>query len=175
MMASDLLEKGISMDVLISVLNGAPLWVWGVLIYLIFIGIRSSKTYTISLAVMPILPTVLFIWLISDLFEYEDMSLLLLYFIIGLIVGVILGFYFLYQKIIDIDRKANTITFEGTWMLLALLMIIFMIKYAFGYMNAVNHPFIVRYSWLELVVSGFISGIFIGRLSKNYYRYFTRK
>ena len=59
-------------------------------------------------------------------------------------------------------------------MLLVLLMIIFVIKYAFGYMNAVSHPLVVRYSWLELVVSGFISGIFIGRLSKNYYRFFTR-
>lgn len=155
---------------IVEMVKGTPWYVFGIFAYLMFIGIKSTKSYTVSIFTMSIMPFTLLVWLGKSVLNYPSPLKVFYFFIGAFYIGIILGNFYLYQKAI-VNRKAKTATFEGTWILLPLFMSIFVIKYAFGYMYAIQHPFILAYPWAELAVSSCVTGILIGRLIKVYFAF----
>jgi len=155
--------------VLMGMLKGTPWYVYGIFVYLLFIGIRSMRPYALQLKVLFILPVALCAWMLVPVFKYHD-PFMFVYFMAGIGLGFIVWRLLPVQKFV-IDLVTRTVTYEGTWTMLPLFMSIFVVKYMFGYMHATQAQFIVTYPWAEYVVAGCIAGIFVARTLHVYYHY----
>jgi len=157
-------------NVLMGMLKGTPWYVYGIFAYLMFIGIKSTKSYTVPALMIYILPIAMTIWIVAGLPTYQGSAAMSPYFCVGVVVGMLIGYILLSQRA-TVNREMRTVTFEGSWVVLPLLMSVFVVKYFFGYMHATNSQFIVNYPWVEFAVSGCIAGIFVGRLLHIFFKF----
>lgn len=165
------------MEFIWQTLINTPWWVYALLVYLIIIGIKSSKTQVISLKklfIIPVLFTVLSIHTLltsvkTDFFTISCWA-------IAMIIGIILGWLQIYRYQIKIDKTKQLVQVPGNWTTLIIILLIFASKYYFGYELAVD-PQMLTQTWFEvslLAVTGICAGLFVGRLSCYIYRMQTQ-
>lgn len=82
------------MDNLFQVIIGTPFWVWGVLIYILFVGLKAARTQVISLPKLFIIPVILVgtkyqLFLSGNSF---NIIIYLLFIIIGFYIGILIGY-----------------------------------------------------------------------------------
>lgn len=153
---------------------GAPWWVYIIFAYLLAIGIWSLRPRTTSIYRFLMIPSILFLWSIYVLYlkVMERFSLLLIpFWAIALAIGIYLGVLVVRSWPIRGDRLKGQITFPGNYSTLILLMIVFIIHFVFGYIEATMTR--IPY-WLRLVdvlTSSLIAGFFSGRALVFFYRY----
>ena len=160
------------METLIEILEETPLWVYLTFIYLLYTGIKASQRRTLSLPKLFILPTLLLVWSFYSLYDrWQGHWTDVCYWIISLVSGSLIGWWIIHKWNIQIDRERKTLTLPGTWSTLWLILIIFSVRYYFGFYYA-THPAIPHSMFLtDIIVSGVITGIFIGRSLNYLYRY----
>ena len=139
----------------------APLWVWGIFIYLLFIGIRSTKKHVVSIPKLFVIPTIL-ITLKWKLFAAASFMMLGNY-LLWLIIGIIIGYIIALRSNIIVSKNTVSAKFPGTYLTLILLMLIFIVKYVFGNMNATAPDIAHEYYNFENGVNAIFSGYFLGR------------
>lgn len=150
-----------------------PWWVYVLLIYLITIGILSSKTRTVSMVKLLILPVIFMYLSIHTLvvsFQINMFSVST--WIVSIVIGVIFGWLLVYKQQLKVDRKHLLIEVPGSWQTLILALLIFSSKYYFGYELDVD-PNLAEQTVFEfsmLSISGTITGLFIGRVICYIYR-----
>ena len=151
---------------MLDLLKGTPSWVYILLFFLIYKGIKAIHGSTKRLTKLLILPAV---FLVLSLHKVTDPYYYILFLILGLIVG-----WMLYRNIkIRADKVKHLIALPGSVLPLILILIAFAKGYYFGYESAV-HPEYLKQHWftlLTLITSGFFSGIFIGRAAVFLYKY----
>ncbi len=144
----------------------APLWVWPLLAYLIFIGIKSSKPMILPLGLIKrlmIIPVVFLVWALYTIFEstetYEFIVLML-----GMILGTVLGYFLTRHQNVRFDRKNQLIAIPGSWMTLIVALSIFCIKFSLGALSSIQPE--LKGTWILLLMqfgAVLFSGIFVGR------------
>ncbi len=153
---------------MLSVLKGTPLYVWGIFIYFVFLGIKALKTREVSLFRLAISPCVLFFLALTRILKASDENLifisLALYFL-----GVLVALGVLRTKSFVINIESKTIKSEGSSLFLLVFLSIFTLKYYFGYRQATAQSSVLLY--LESVLFYFISGVFGGRFLTIYRAY----
>jgi len=151
---------------MLDILKGTPTWVYILLFFLIYKGIKALKPNVMKLKKLLILPVVFFI---LSLHRVSNPYYYILFLICGLLVG-----WLLYKNIkIKADKTNNLIALPGSALPIVLILIAFAKGYYFGYESAV-HPEYLKQHWfilLSLITSGFFSGIFIGRASVFLYKF----
>ncbi len=162
------------MQDVILILKNTPWWVYVLFIYLVIMGLKATRTRTVALWKLFILP-VLFSWmsihsLISsfpiDAFSVSTWGG-------AILIGTFFGWLQMHRSKIDINKQKHQITLPGTWWTLILILLIFATKYYFGYQLGVD-PTLKYQSHFEfsmLAVSGIITGLFIGRALALLIRY----
>ena len=144
-----------------------PWWVYLLFCYLVFIGIKATKTRVISLKKLFALPIIFSILSIETLVSSFKLSVLSIsIYAIALSIGLILGWLLVKNQEMQFDKKYNLIQVQGSWSTLILILCIFCAKYYFGYALALdpNKSQDTLFEVIMLVVSGAITGMFIGRL-----------
>ncbi|MCC7347765.1 MAG: hypothetical protein IT538_10255 [Variibacter sp.] len=151
-----------------------PIWVWALLAFLIVIGVRSLKPTTAPLWRLAILPMVFLIWgLASLLATFKPSPLTISAWAAALLVGGALGYVLMARRRITVDRQSRCVTLPGSPANLALILLIFACKYAFGYLQA-TRPGIVAdpaFIFANLGLSGVLSGILVGRFFRLFLQY----
>ena len=159
-------------------LINTPWWVYLLLAYLIKVGIQASKTRTVELKKLFIIPTVFTLISIHTLlYSFAIDALTILTWFAAILTGMVLGWIQIYQYKLKIDKKNGLIQIPGTWSTLIIIMIIFITKYYFGYELAID-PALAQQSTFEmsaLLISGICTGFFIGRLICYFYRFQTSR
>jgi|GEM_PF-2791810 len=148
-----------------------PWLVFLIFVYFLFIGIKALKDRTVPIYQYSILPIALSVWIFSEMRGFNFCNFMS---IIGLSFGQAFSPFLISYGDIKIDHQNNMITLPGSATTLILLMLIFVIKYAFWYLYALNPFFIAPYAYLETTLFAFISGVFIGRLV-HILRVYTKK
>lgn len=153
-----------------------PIWVYFILAYLLFIGIKSSKPRTLSLKklfIMPLVFTSLSIHTLLTAFKVDIFSIGIWTF--AIIAGALLGWLQVYSTSIKVDRTHYLIAIPGSWTTLIIILIIFTTKYYFSYQLAVDPALATQtfFEFLVLAVSGACTGLFVGRLLTYLYRFKT--
>lgn len=155
-------------DSIIPILAGASLWVWVILAYLLFIGIKATKQrklHPLKLFIVPIIFTFLNYKLI---FLENNFCIYIIFLIIGYFIGFTTG-----MKVpIKVLPNLKHIELPGNYYTIALLMLFFVIKYAFGYLQATEPSIAVRYLYINILISGSLSGFFLGISSCYLIRYY---
>ena len=153
-----------------------PWWVYLILAYLIFIGIRAGRPGFISLKRAVIIPVAFTALSIYTLLSVVQPSILhITIWLIAMLVGSFIGWIQIKFSRLKIDRERRLIWTEGNWTLLIIFILIFAAKYYFDYQIAVTpqiaqHPVFV---YSLLTSSALLTGWFIGRISGLFYRLFN--
>lgn len=147
-----------------------PWWVWGILAYLIFVGIKATRTHTLSLPKLFIIPLILIALKYTLFFSKQA---ILYVGCIGL--GFALGWMMSMRMPLKILKQKKAIELPGTYVTLVLFLGFFLIKYVFGYWESDYVELFLKYEWLNLIVTGVFSGYFLGRACCYVYRYYVHR
>lgn len=155
---------------LLNIVSGTPWWVWVVFIYLVVIGIQATKSITVSLFRMAIIPVILTLWSWYSLIHHPVIRIIT--WLIAFAVGILIGLRFFSTKV-TVDKKNKRVHLAGSYLPLIFYLLFFLLKYVLGFTYAI-HPEYKNFAFLwaiDAVSSGLISGIFSGRLLYIIIRY----
>lgn len=161
------------MTTILQMLTGTPWWVYLLLAYLIIIGVKASKTRIVPLKKLLIVPVLFILLSIHTLLtSFEITAFSLASWLVATLIGISLGWFFIYRLNLAVDKPHLLIQTPGTWSTLLIIIIIFMTKYYFAYELAIA-PQLIKNDIFEfslLAISGVCSGFFVGRLICYLYR-----
>lgn len=152
-----------------------PIWVYVLFLGLLYLGIQRCFTRVTSIRWLVVVP-ILFIFFnfrgIFTLFPLARANIF--YWIVGICLGLLLGYAQVRNSMIKADRKKKLIELPGDNMMLVLIMAIFFLEVF------VNFAVAEGFSVVELPVfpiifiaaSGIMVGYFTGRSGTYFYKYF---
>ena len=156
------------MTPVLQIVANTPIWVWVLLAYLLFIGIRALRPATAPLWRVAVLPTVFFVWGLFSLYQLHGLALVrVMPWAAALVGGVAVGMLIAGLQPIRADRVRYLVRTAGGPLTLVLILLIFTTKYEFGFLHATQPAlFAEARFWLaEIVISGVLAGMFIGRFA----------
>ena len=162
-----------ALNLIINAVSGAPWWVWFVLCYICFVGIRAIKSRTVPIPRLFIIPVV-FILLKSKAFSIEHPATLFIY-IAWLLGGCVIGFYFASKTKIKVFKKTKSVELPGSYQTLLLAMSFFIMKFIFGFLQAVDPDLAAKYLGLDVRFNGLLSGYLLGRSLSYLQKYVKNK
>lgn len=146
-----------------------PVWVWLLLAYLIFRGVKARRPAQTSLLKLAVIPAVFTVWGLTDLarlygLKPETAGL----WLTGIAVGALIGWRLLFHADIRADQAAGVINRPADHTLLPLLLVTFAVKYAFGVIAATSPDLLqhMGFRMADLLLSGLFTGIFIGKFAR---------
>jgi hypothetical protein len=145
---------------LLFLITGAPLWVWPVLAYLLFIGVRATRDRVLSLPRLFLTPLILVLLRIPFLLEVDFNGWVV--FGCFLLVGVGVGFSVGFRTPVQILYDARALKIPGSLAPLILLILFFCIKYTLGALTALHPNLTTELQVLDLALSAVITGYFTG-------------
>ena len=154
------------MPPILQIITGTPVWVWALLAFLLFLGIRALQPATTPLWRVALLPTIFFVWGLSNLVALYGLTLQRAApWLAALVLGTVIGMLIAGRQPIRADRQRRLVRTAGGPLTLVLILLIFAAKYVFGYLHATRPgAFVEARFWLsELALSGVLAGMFIGR------------
>lgn len=152
---------------LLNIIAGTPWWVWIVFVYLVFVGLKARLTQTVYLPVLFIVPA-LFTGLKFSALGVAGFA----YYAPWLIPGAIAGFLMTYYKPATFHKNNFTVTVPGSWQTFALLMLLFSMRYVFGYLQSQHPELMLSCGMIELALHATFAGIFWGRALCYTYRFY---
>ncbi len=151
----------------LSFITEAPSYVWPLLAYLIWGGLRARKTSIVPWKMLLILPVAMLAWTI-----WGAPSLMLI--APALLLGVWLGALTIRRLELRFDKTRHLIEVSGSTWPLALSLSIFFLKYSLGAAYAYHPEFAGTALALSLeFLATVVSGMFAGRLIGYFRRYKT--
>ncbi|MBJ7450383.1 MAG: hypothetical protein JHC93_08510 [Parachlamydiales bacterium] len=157
-----------------ELITHTPWWVWIIFAYLIYIGIKASRSGYVPLFKTSLIPVLFTAWSIFSVTEYFGFNRVrIIQWLVAVALGSVLGWIIGDRIPIKVDKKKKAIFLPGSWFTLIMVLIIFVVKYYFGYSFAVfperlNDPL---YANVYVLFSGFFTGIFVGRFLCFCYKY----
>ncbi len=151
------------MELLIEIFKQTPWWVFALFAGLLLIGLKAVQPRVITVKKLWLLPLVFTIWNLVWLYErVQGHYSLIVFWFLGLAFGGFFGWLLIRRwKIKAVSR--NWIALPGTWSTLILILSVFIVRYFFVF-NYETHPEAAHHLFLsDALISGIITGIFIGR------------
>ena len=154
------------METIWSAALGTPWWVYALLFYLIFIGLKASKPHVVSLPQLFILPLIFSALSLSSLTELHLSMVSIGSWGITLVMGILLGWTLIKRLNLRVDKEQRVMELPGTWSPLLIILTIFASKYYIGYQLNVNPALLENGAFLvgTMGISGFCLGLLLGRL-----------
>ena len=152
---------------LAQIISHTPVWVWGVLGYLLIVGIKATLPQTIFLPKIFIIPLVMLALKTNILFTQSGWVFL------GVISIATMISFWLHQhtKIVAIKPKL-LITIPGTYITLIILMAFFIERYVFSYWQHALPELANQYQLCDIIISGIFFGYVFGKAIRYAYRYY---
>ncbi|MBH1989860.1 MAG: hypothetical protein I8H80_01635 [Alphaproteobacteria bacterium] len=143
---------------MMAIITGTPIWVWGILAYIMYVGIQATKERIVWIPKLFIIPIIL-IALKYQVFLSEH-ALLSGLSICG---GTGLGFWVTTKNSGIILKEISSVKLPGSYITLVFLLSFFLLKYVFGYLSSAHNPIAVEYASVDVIVSSVLTGYFLGR------------
>jgi len=153
---------------MIQVIVSAPLYVWCILVYILFIGIWAMHERVVYLPKLFIITIVLTL-LKYKIFIYGNSTIVLTY-LLFLILGCI-GFFLCQKTQIKILKDSKSVELPKNYYTIFILSSFFGIKYILGYLQANELEITSRYLIFDTSISALFSGYFFGRAIACLYRF----
>lgn len=151
-----------------GILKGTPVWVWGLLVGLLGLGLSQVRGRVVSqqrALIVPVAMTLMALFgLVSSLSGNGQLPLALLAWLLAAVVTVTMVVR-LHASAVQYDAVHRRFTLPGSWVPLAMMLCIFATKYLVGVEVALN-PSALAQPDTALTVSalyGVFSGVFLAR------------
>jgi hypothetical protein len=154
------------MTFIVQTILNTPPWVWVLLAFLLFLGIRALRPSTAPLWRIAILPTVFCVWGLYGLFNLHSLTAeRILPWVGAIAVGIIAGMRIAALQPIRADKTRGLVRAPGGPLTLILILGVFASKYVFGVLHAIRPDLFAQPQfWLaELLLSGVLTAMFAGR------------
>lgn len=152
---------------LVEAARQTPLWVWALLAFLWYRGLRALRGGTVTLPRLAILPALFALWgLHGVLTIFGGSASSLLVWLFSMALGAGMGLARARRTLIAADHEKGLIRLPGSAATLLLMLATFIAKYAAAALLVAN-PAVRGSFWFLLLdagVSGFVAGMFAGRL-----------
>ena len=151
------------MELLIEIFKQTPWWVYLLFIGLTLIGLRATRPRVIKVKKLWLLPLIFTVWNLIWLDErvHAHYSLIVFWFL-GLSFGGFIGWLTVRHWAVKAILR-DSIALPGSWSTLILILLVFVVRYFFIF-NYETHPEAAYHLFLsDALISGIITGIFIGR------------
>lgn len=150
---------------ILYILKATPTYVYLLFSYLIFIGIKAIKPRIISCPIKLFIMPLVFLFLsIKRLTNIEDFLLI----VTLVFISIFINKNILKAPLVEIEN--DTIILPGSWQPLLTIIVVFSIKYFFGYMKAVMPEVAQKYKMIDIAISSFVIGMTFFK-AWFYYRY----
>lgn len=166
------MQMPVLLEMILGIVKITPWYVWGILGYILYIGIQSTQIRTIWIPRLFIIPAIL-IGLKVNNFLNADLITGISY-LFCLAIGCIMGYLFISARIIEVNKKDPYIKLSGSYQTLLLLVLFFIIKYLFGFLKSTKPEIIQNYLGLEDLLSLLVSGYFLGNALHCFKRFFVK-
>jgi hypothetical protein len=161
------------MESLWKIVSGAPWWVYILFAYVVSIGIKAIKPRTVPVKRVVMLPLLFVAWSFYNLYArlaLGYMSLLPLW-VVCLGLGACLGVLEVRDWKIAKDRHKGELTIPGNYSTLVLILLIFVLKFFWGYFYATHTTISYRVYFWDVLTSSLVTGFFVGRAWLFFKRY----
>lgn len=162
------------MRIIMPMLLGTPWWVYLLWGYVLYVGAQASKTRIVPLWQLFVMPSIFALWYIANIYHASNLAFFCSFIwagttMIGIVSGILLGM----QRTVKADHKNHLVKLSGTWSLLVILLIIFSIKYYFGYACAASptEELCLIYKMQSLLFSTYTSNLFLAHTLTIVYKY----
>ncbi|WP_191059056.1 DUF6622 family protein [Geminicoccus harenae] len=162
------------MEWVVGIVTQTPAWVYLLLAYLVWIGIKARRPGQVSLTRLAIVPALLTAWGLHDLVRlYGIEAATVLPWLGALGLGALLGLWLLRGRAITADRTRGLIHRLADGTVLPLVLVAFALKYTFGVVGAVSPATLEQPFWrpVDLGAYGLFAGIFVGKFLGYLLRY----
>jgi membrane protein CcdC involved in cytochrome C biogenesis len=143
-----------------GILSETPTWVFFVFAYLVFIGIRATKDRTVHIGKMFLMPSIFFALFLIKLIITQRLDICAIFFA-SLTVSLLISHFFVKHE--QLKVRGRYVFVNGSCETLIVVMIIFIVKYCFGYMKAVNGEQ-EKYLIAEIIISGITTGFLVNKV-----------
>lgn len=145
-----------------DIVSHTPIWVWPLLLYVLAMTLRATKTRTASLVRLLAIPALFIVWGLSGLLTRQSLTLGLgLDWLAAAICGAALAFFVGKPVVLAADPETRQVTLAGSWAPFIRVTALFTTKYALGVTMAVRPDLREPLSWANAAVSGFSVGYFL--------------
>ncbi|MGH1459827.1 MAG: hypothetical protein ACRBBT_13105 [Paracoccaceae bacterium] len=145
-----------------AIFTAAPLWAWPLLVVLVLLGLRASRTRSSHVALVYALP-LLGILSVRTVSELPHQNVIWLFFLAAYLLGAALGHA--RQRHYLIARAGQRLTLRGEWLTMSAMLLIFLANFVQGFMAAVVPDVAgsLGFAGGMAVLLGLFSGLFGGR------------
>jgi hypothetical protein len=152
------------------ILSGTPVWVFILLAYLVWIGVKRLKPGVRELAKIGITPAIFIVWGVIGLFQRPgDFSVVLAHWAVGAVIGLALGLAFAIPM--QADRPRRLVLLPGSVLPLLRILVIFGAHYVLRVAAAIHPDMSETYLTWDIYVSGAGAGYFLGWAARFYMGY----
>ena len=161
------------MDFVTETVARTPWWVFLIFALVTWMGIKALRTRVVALHKLAVAPVIFAVWGVSSLFQFLGPTpTVLTIFGIAVLVGAAIGWAL--SRLVSVRPVGgNQVEISGSPLTLILILIIFVSKYAIGFMVATNPQAAQSLGFVvfDAGVTGVVIGIFLGRLAGLHTRY----
>lgn len=151
---------------LIQILRGTPVWVWGLLALLVILGISQAMPRRLSARRVIVMPGVMLALSLSGVATtFGAQPIALAAWLAGIALAIVLGIDAVAPRGARWEREAARFALPGSWLPMGLILGLFCIKYGVGVSLAMT-PDLASNLPFELSVAlayGAFSGLFAAR------------
>lgn len=150
---------------MLQIITKIPLFVWPLFVILLLGGLRASKTSTVPIVSLLLIPFIFFCLSLFSFFgKYASDPLAIIFWFLSLGLGFSIGFFNMQRLRLQFDRKKKKVEMPGSWIPLMLSMSIFTSKFSIGMMSSMMPQLngSLLFLGLELFAT-IILGVFAGR------------
>jgi len=148
-----------------QIITHVPVWVWLILIFVVFRGVKAMQTRIVPMKKLIIMPILMLYISIENIHNYQG-------YVIGAIIGVIIG-YLLFSRIgMRVDRSHGLVEVQGSVTTLILVLATFIVKFGLGIFMAMHTVVATSPTGMTTAaIIGIFGGLYISRLIVFYINY----
>lgn len=145
-----------------AIVSSAPIWVWPLLVLLIILGLRSSRTRTVPTVFSYLLP-LMSILSLRSVSALPVAQTIWIFFGAAWLTGSYGGYVFQRKRLIS--KSPRRVTLKGEWLTMFVLMLIFWMQFGSGVVKAISPETYAsgNFHIMFASITGLVAGTFIGR------------
>jgi hypothetical protein len=150
----------------LAIIQGTPTWVWALLAFLVYRGVKALQTSTAPLSKLAIVPLIFAGLGIAHLVSDPLVGwITVLAWLIGASAGLAGGMLTAQRTRFIVDPVTRTVMLPGSAVPLLLIAAIFIAKFWLGFEMAtvIDTASLAHYVLIDAVISGLVAGMFGGR------------
>lgn len=164
------------MNAISNALSGTPWWVYLLLVILVRRGIAAARPSVMRVWKLAILPVIFLVLDVAGMAQNNRITMfMILLWILLCVAGGAVGYWLFRNTALRADRGKWLVGLPGDVRVLPLVLVVFAVKYVIQYLEASSGALASSAGFIvvSLAVSGFFTGIFMGRFCTYLLKFFA--